>query len=130
MLGGGNDADGADQTAGAHTGGYTVAMELEDHGGDGACDGGGQGGGHPNHGPAADVAHLEHGGAQSLGDQTAPLVFPEAGDRKAYHLGTAARYGGTARQEKPVQVAVEGGDLNGGGGEDHGADGRAGNGQS
>ena len=37
-----------------------------------------------------------------MGHQSAPLVFPEAGDCEAYHLGTAA---GNSRTAK---IAVEG----------------------
>ena len=44
MLGGGDDADGAYQTAGAHAGGYADALKTEYQRGDWTADGGGQGG--------------------------------------------------------------------------------------
>ena len=82
---------------------------MEKAGGDGAGHGGGQNGGQPDAGIADDIAHLEHGGAQSLTHQAAPAVFPKGEDRKAHHLGAAPRHGGAPRQAGEAQGVADGG---------------------
>ena len=87
------------QAAGAHAGvdGIAVHLQPEQTGGDGPGDRRGQGGRNPDAGVLYNIAHLEHGGAQALGDQPAPAVLPEGHDREAHHLGAAARHGGSPR---------------------------------
>ena len=87
---------------------------MEHAGGQRAGDGRGRRGGDPDPGVADDVAHLEHGGAQPLTDQTAPAVLPEGQHGEAHHLGAAARHRRAARKA---------------GEPDGGADGRGGDGQ-
>ena len=94
----GDDTDGADQPAGAHAGGNAVAFELEQQGGKRTANGGGQGGRDPDLRLAADVAHLQHGGAESLGDQASPTVGTEGHDGKADHLSAATDRRSTAGQ--------------------------------
>ena len=48
MLHSGDHANGTYEAAGAHAGGYTGTFKLEEHGGQGADDGGGQGRGDPD----------------------------------------------------------------------------------
>ena len=88
----GIDAQGTHQAAGAHTGrdGSAVHFHPEDAGGDGTGDGGGQGRRDPDPGILHDVAHLEHGGAEPLGNQAADFVFLKGDDREADHLRAAA----------------------------------------
>ncbi len=59
-------------------------------------------------GVAQDVGHLQHAGAQTLADETADAVLLIAHDRKAHHLGAAARHGGTAGQTRQAQRCADG----------------------
>ena len=99
------------QAAGAHTGvdGGAVHLQSEHAGGDGAGDGGGQRGRDPDPGIFHNVGHLKHGGAQALGDQTAPAVLLEGHDGEAHHLGTAAGHSSAARQSGQAQHRTDGG---------------------
>ena len=93
------DADGADQTAGAHAAGNGNAVfQAEDAGSNRTGNSGGQGGRQPDAGIFDDITHLQHGCAKSLRHQAAPAVFGKAHDGKADHLGAAARRGGAACQ--------------------------------
>lgn len=59
------DADGADQTAGAHAAGNGNAVfQAEDAGSNRTGNSGGQGGRQPDAGIFDDITHLQHGGAQ------------------------------------------------------------------
>ena len=63
----------------------------------------------PDPGIFHNVGHLEHGGAQALGDQTAPAVFLEGHNGEAHHLGAAMHHGGSARQSGQAQHGADGG---------------------
>ena len=81
---------------------------MKQAGGNGAGDGRGQRRGNPGAGVAQDVGHLQHAGAQTLADETADAVLLIAHDRKAHHLGAAARHGGTAGQPRQAQRCADG----------------------
>ena len=90
------NADLSYQAAGAHTGGNrgAVHLQLEEAGGDRACDAGGNNGWNPDTGIFDNITHLQHGGAKALGDQSAPFILPETHHRKAYHICAAAGHCG------------------------------------
>ena len=56
---------------------------------------------------------MQHAGADALGDQTAPAVFPEAHHREAHHLGAASGHGGAAGKTRQSQRRADGGGGNG-----------------
>ena len=106
----GVNADLSDQSAGAHAGcnGCAVHLHFEKAGGDGTGDGGGDDRGEPDHGIADDVAHLQHGGADALGDKAAPFVFLKGHECKADHLCTASRDGGAAGKSGQAEGRADG----------------------
>ena len=61
-------ADLAHEAAGAHARGHApggiVHLQVEQAGGHGACDGGGEDGGQPDFGVLDNVGHLKHGGVR------------------------------------------------------------------
>lgn len=71
------DADGAHQSASAHTGACGDIFQPEQECGNGACHHGGQCGRNPDTGITDNIAHLQHRGSQSLGQQSAPAIFTE-----------------------------------------------------
>ena len=75
---GGVDADGAHQAAGSHAGAGGNVFQLKHQRGQGAGDHGDHRGGDPDAGIFHDISHLQHGGAQALGQKAAPAVFTEA----------------------------------------------------
>ena len=106
---GGHDAERADQSAGAHAGGNAGAFQLEHRCGQRAGDHGCQRCGDPDARIFHDVAHLQHGSAESLRDDAAESVFTEADDRKADHLRTAACRCRTARKTRDADHGTDGG---------------------
>ena len=113
------DADGADQTAGAHAAGNGNAVfQAEDAGSNRTGNSGGQGGRQPDAGIFDDITHLQHGGAQPLCDQAAPAIFGKAHDGKADHLGAAARRGGAACQTGEGKGKADGSGADGQGEDD------------
>ena len=86
---------------------------MEQAGGNGAGDGGAEGGRDPDFGIADDVTHLQHGGTQTLADEAAPAVFPEGQHGKAHHLGAAASHGSTAGEARQAKRGADGSGGNG-----------------
>ena len=70
------------------------------------------------------VAHLQHGGADALGDEAGDAVFPIAGHGEAHHLRAAAGRGRARRQKQALAH-----DFALGHGEDHGRQRRRGDGR-
>lgn len=111
-----NDADGAKEAAGAHArvDGGTVHLHFKHTRRKRTRDGRSDRRGDPDARIFDDVGHLEHAGAKSLRNKTAPAVFAKAHDGKADHLRAAARYRGTARKCKTKIARADGGKPNGG----------------
>ena len=108
------DADGADQTAGAHAAGNGNAVfQAEDAGSNRTGNSGGQGGRQPDAGIFDDITHLQHGGAQPLCDQAAPAIFGKTHDGEADHLGAAACRGSAAGQAGKAESKADGGGTDG-----------------
>ena len=78
------------QAAGSHAGAGGIVGHPQKTGGNGAQDDARQNGGKPDDGSADDVWHLQHGGSQSLGDETAKAVFAERGRCEPDHIGGTA----------------------------------------
>ena len=83
-------------------------MEVEDTGGDGACHGGCQCGRNPDARILHDVAHLQHGGAEPLCHEAAPLILLKAHNSESDHLGTAACHCGSAGQAGEREGSADG----------------------
>lgn len=113
------DADGADQTAGAHAAGNGNAVfQAEDAGSNRTGNSGGQGGRQPDAGIFDDITHLQHGCAQPLCDQAAPAVFGKAHDGEADHLGAAACRGSAAGQAGKAESKADSSGADGQGEDD------------
>ena len=72
--------------------------DVQRRSGDHAGRHGGQDGREPDPGILHDVAHLQHGGPQSLTHQAAPSVLTEGQYREAHHIGAASRHRRASRQ--------------------------------
>ena len=108
----GYHADRTTHAAGSHTGidRYSVHLELEQAGRDGAGYRRGKGRRDPYLGVFQNIAHLKHGGPDALGHDAAPAVILKRDRREAHHLGAAAGYRGSAgKTGKPKHRAYRGG---------------------
>ena len=109
------DADLADQSAGTHAGGNGGAVHLhfENAGGDGTGDRRGDDRGEPDHRVADNVAHLQHGGADTLGDKPAPFILLKGHEGKADHLCAATCDSGASGKPCKGQSSADGCGRNG-----------------
>ena len=78
------------QSGRSHTGAGRIVLHVCRHRSDGSEDSAGKNRREPDLRMTHNVRHLEHGSAESLGDQPAEAVFTVACDCKADHIAAAA----------------------------------------
>ena len=109
--------DLADKTAGSHSGshraGGIVHLKAEDTSRDRACDRGYCDRRDPDPGVLDDIAHLQHGSSDSLGDQAAPLILLKGHDGETDHLRAASCHRGSSGKAGQSQRRADRGGRDG-----------------